>query len=146
SDFCDDALRAMAAVGDDPSVLYGHSLGGWVALAVAAQHPERVRAVVVGDSALFPREIDPDFAVSYLANLPLALRSLAKSLNQLDQDVLAHLRDGRLTAAFDPETVLPRVTCPVLLLQGNPERGALMRDSDVEGGLRLLPDARHVRF
>ncbi len=145
-DFCEDALRVIALADGGPPILYGHSLGGWVALAVAARHPDRVRAVVVGDSALFPREIDPEFAVSYLANLPLALRSLAKSLKQLDQDVLAHLRDGRLTAGFDPEVVLPAVTCPVLLLQGNPERGALMRDSDVEGALRLLPDARHVKL
>jgi pimeloyl-ACP methyl ester carboxylesterase len=145
-DFCDDALRVLDLAGEAPPVVYGHSLGGWVALSLAVNHPERVKAVVVGDSALYPREMDPDFAVSYLADLPLALRSLAKSLKQLDQDVLTHLRDGRLTAGFDPEVVLPQVACPVLLLQGDPGRGALMGDEEVEKALDLLPDGRHARF
>jgi len=34
-----------AIIGDTPSIVIGHSLGGVLALAVAARHPERVRAV-----------------------------------------------------------------------------------------------------
>jgi pimeloyl-ACP methyl ester carboxylesterase len=145
-DFCADAVALLERRVGAPAVIYGHSLGGWVAMAVAAAHPELVRAIVVADSAIFPRELDPDFAVSYLADLPLALRSLAKSLNQLDPEVLEHLRDGRLTDAFDPEATLRAIACPVLLLQGNTERGALMRDEDVQRARALLGDARHVRF
>jgi pimeloyl-ACP methyl ester carboxylesterase len=36
----------------EPAAIFGHSLGGMVALLVAAQCPECVRAVVVGDSPL----------------------------------------------------------------------------------------------
>jgi pimeloyl-ACP methyl ester carboxylesterase len=146
ADFARDARRVVEEVVGPPALVYGHSLGGWVALALAAEHPDLVRAVLVGDTAIFPRDLDPEFAVSYLADLPIALRSLAKSLQQLDPDVLEHLRDGRLTDDFHPEEVLPRVTCPVLLLQGDPACGGLMRDSDVSRALELLPSARHERF
>lgn len=36
----------------EPAVVFGHSLGGIVAMRVAADLPERVRAIIVGDSVL----------------------------------------------------------------------------------------------
>jgi pimeloyl-ACP methyl ester carboxylesterase len=146
AEFRADAVRVITAATEPPLVVYGHSLGGWVGLTVAAEHPELVRALVVADSAIYPEHLDPDLAVSYLADLPIALRSLAKSLNQLDPDVMAHFRDGRLTGDYRPDDLLPRVACPTLLLQGDPARDALMSDADVERALALLPDGRHVRF
>jgi pimeloyl-ACP methyl ester carboxylesterase len=145
ADYCADALALLREAGS-PAIVYGHSLGGWVALALAATHPEDVRAVVVAESAIFPGNIDPEMAVSYLAELPLALRSLAKSLSQLDPEVMTFFRDGRLTEDYDPAALLPRVTCPVLLLQGDQERDGLMTDDDVRRSTALLPDARHVFF
>ncbi|MFC5826898.1 alpha/beta fold hydrolase [Nonomuraea insulae] len=144
-DYCDDALALLRRT-RTPSIVYGHSLGGWVALSLAAEHPDLVRAVIVADSAVFPEHIDPDLAVSYLSDLPLALRSVAKSLRQLDPDVMAHFRDGRLTENYRPTTLLPRVTCPALLIQGDPGRGALMTDADVRQAMVLLPRGRHVKF
>lgn len=144
--FCSDAVRLITAATDPPVALYGHSLGGWVALTVAAEHPELVRALVVADSAIYPEDLDPDLAVSYLADLPLALRSLAKSLNQLDPDVMAHFRGGRLTEGYRPDELLPKISCPTLLLQGDPAREAIMSDRDVSRALALLPDGRHVHF
>ena len=49
-------------------------------------------------------------------------------------------------AGWDPERILPRITCPVLLLQGNPELDALLSDSDLALAKRLLPRAQHVSF
>lgn len=145
ADYCADALALLRQAGP-PAIIYGHSLGGWVALALAAAHPADVRAVIVAESAIFPEDIDPDLAVSYLADLPLALRSLAKSLKQLDPEVMAFFRDGRLTEDYDPAVLLPRVACPTLLLQGDQERDGLMTDSDVRRAIPLLPEAQHVFF
>ena len=144
-DYVADA-RALLRQAGPPAIVYGHSLGGWVALSLAAACPEDIQGVVVAESAIFPENIDPDLAISYLADLPLALRSLAKSLKQLDPEVMVHFRDGRLTGDYHPETLLPRVACPTLLLQGDPERDSLMTDADVRSALSLLPDASHVRF
>jgi pimeloyl-ACP methyl ester carboxylesterase len=144
-DYAADALALLRRV-PTPVIIYGHSLGGWVALSLAASCPAEVSGIIVADSAVFPEHISPDLAVSYLADLPMALRSLAKSLNQLDPEVMEHFRDGRLTAHYDPESLLPRVGCPTLLLQGDAERDALMTDEDVRRALELLPDGAHRRF
>jgi pimeloyl-ACP methyl ester carboxylesterase len=145
-DYVRDTLAFLRAKVTPPAVLYGHSLGGWVGEVIAAEHPELVRALIIGDSALWTESLDPDMSISYLTDLPIALRSLAKSLTQLDPDALAAFRDGRLVADYDPDRLLPKITCPVLLLQGNPAHGSLMTDADAARALAILPDARHRRF
>src|SRR5262249_13855683 len=51
-DYAGDIVALLRERVREPAVLFGHSLGGIVALMVAAQIPEHVRAVVVGDSPL----------------------------------------------------------------------------------------------
>jgi pimeloyl-ACP methyl ester carboxylesterase len=51
-DYTDDIIALLDQRVAEPAGLFGHSLGGIVALMVAAQRPDRVRAVVVGDSPL----------------------------------------------------------------------------------------------
>ena len=64
---------ALLAAGGPPVVLVGHSLGGLVCAAEAIAHPERVRALVLVETALRPqisaadrpalmRELDGDYA------------------------------------------------------------------------------------
>jgi pimeloyl-ACP methyl ester carboxylesterase len=145
-DYRDDVVAFIQHHFREPAVLYGHSLGGWIALTIAAEAPSLVRALIVGDTAIYPEHLDPNAGISYLADMPLALRSLSQSLNQIDPDVLTMFRDGRLVADYDPDATLARVTCPLLLLQGNPARGALMSDEDVRRARAHLPQAGHVAF
>ena len=51
-DYTDDTIAFLRGRVCEPAYLFGHSLGGIVALMVAAQYPEGIRAVVVGDSPL----------------------------------------------------------------------------------------------
>lgn len=146
ADFAGDAGTFIEHLVTPPVVLYGHSLGGWVALELAARRPELVRAVIVGDTALYTEHLDPDLAISYLSDLPIAMRSLAKSLAQLDPDVMRAFRAGELTKDYAPERVLSRIDCPVLLLQADPQLGGLMSDSDVARGLALLRHGSHACF
>lgn len=55
-DYVNDADAFLRDVVGAPAVLMGHSLGGWVALNLAAKHPESVRAVVIADSPLSVEE------------------------------------------------------------------------------------------
>lgn len=49
ADYLADAMEILPRLGDRPAVLYGHSLGALVVALLAAQLPERVRAVVLED-------------------------------------------------------------------------------------------------
>lgn len=72
----------------------------------------------------------------------------AISLCQLDPDMLAAVLAGPQTMlnGYDPDALLPAITCPVLLLQADERQGAALRDEEVALGLRLLPRAVHVRL
>ena len=70
----------------------------------------------------------------------------AACVKQVDPDAFAMTLDGSSLQDWDGETLLGQVRCPTLLLQGNPELGALMSDADVVRALKLLPAAVHVRF
>ncbi len=52
ADFADDTCAVLTARVTEPAVLFGHSLGGGVTLMAAAQCPDRVAAVIVGDAPL----------------------------------------------------------------------------------------------
>lgn len=96
-----DLANALDALGIGPAVVVGHSWGGSVALAFAAEHPERVRAVVAIDGGFMlppsePRHIVRDrLAPPGLALQPEELTALLKT---------AHV--GRWTSAL-AEAVLP---------------------------------------
>jgi pimeloyl-ACP methyl ester carboxylesterase len=79
-------------------------------------------------------------------NSDAALLAWARTAIRTDPEALRMALDRSSHAAWDPERVLPRVQCPVLLLQGNPELDALLSDSDVALAMKLLPRAQHVRF
>lgn len=77
--FADDVAWTCARLGVERPVVVGHSLGGLVALELAAAHPERVRAVVLVDSVLVPGGDRAGFVERLVATLrtpegPRALR------------------------------------------------------------------------
>lgn len=78
-----------------------------------------------------------------------ALREWAKSITQLDPDILELHAQGRkdeFWGGFDVDSMLPKIVCPVLLLQGDSEHGGLMRDDDAEHGMSILREAYHVKI
>lgn len=79
-------------------------------------------------------------------NTEQVLREWARSAMLTDPETLAMTLDGSSFAGWDPAQVLPRISCPTLLLQGNPELDALLTDDDVSLALKLLPNAQHVKF
>ena len=79
-------------------------------------------------------------------NSDAVLLAWAQTAIRTDPEALQMTLDRTSHAAWDPERILPRIQCPVLLLQGNPELDALLSDSDAALAKRLLPRAEHVKF
>jgi pimeloyl-ACP methyl ester carboxylesterase len=79
-------------------------------------------------------------------NPELVLMEWARSAMLTDPEPLAMTLDGSSFAGWDPAQILPKISCPTLLLQGNPELDALLTDDDVKLALKLLPNAKHVKF
>lgn len=56
ADYANDVLSLMDSIGIEQAIFVGHSFGGRVAMELAAKHADRVRAIVLVDSAgLKPR-------------------------------------------------------------------------------------------
>jgi len=175
------------------AILFGHSLGGWIALLVAAEMTEQVQALILGDPPLCMERwvafegsvgsielyhalrslassgLSVSEIASALRDLPVRvsgqdiplrygdlpgmdaahLRGWAKTLSQVDPDVAQYHAEGRMKEyvhEVDLDAALRRITCPVLLLQGDPSQGGVISDSDAKNALALLPDGLHVKL
>jgi pimeloyl-ACP methyl ester carboxylesterase len=79
-------------------------------------------------------------------NTEPVLLEWARSAKLTDPETLSMMLDGSSFAGWDPAQLLPKISCPTLLVQGNPELDALLTDDDVKFALQLLPNAKHVKF
>ena len=155
--------------------LFGHSLGGWVALLVAAQQREKIEALILGDPPLKldrfleienskerigmwrkMRELAgsgltvPELAAA-LADSPFSgeARSRAHTLSQVDPNVVLYHAEGRLdeyVENVDFEGALRELSCPVLVVQGDRSQGGVLSDEDVERVLALATDGVYARL
>jgi pimeloyl-ACP methyl ester carboxylesterase len=153
----------------EPLVLLGHSMGGAMAFGYAQEYPQRLRALIVGDASLdqaahIEKMTTPVMKRFYASTQKLAKKPLdelktlfsergtpleeAEDLSQLDPGILDYHAQGRLVEYFegihDPN--LDRIPCPILLIQGNPVKGALLSDGEVSKALAEYPHVSHVRI
>ncbi|MDB5388855.1 MAG: ydjP 2 [Planctomycetaceae bacterium] len=75
-----------------------------------------------------------------------ALRFTARSLADLDPEVLQSIISGHWMAGYDFNSILAKVQLPVLLLQADANYGAMLTDSDVNLLMQTLPDCTLARF
>jgi len=84
----DQTAALMDRLGIDQAVLVGHSAGGTVALLTALRHPDRVKAVVLVDAAVYsggtPGWLRPVLRTAQMRRLgPWMVRSLGKTGGRL---------------------------------------------------------------
>jgi len=75
-----------------------------------------------------------------------SLELSAEFLARVDPEVFTPLAAGRWLDGFEAAHLWPRVSCPVLLLQGDPAAGGAFTDADVSMATRALRTHRLVRF
>jgi pimeloyl-ACP methyl ester carboxylesterase len=157
----------------EPATLLGHSMGADSSLWIAAEAPDTVRAAVleeplyshngtrIKEFAVFPSLLAFQAAISTQGsarditseltrlrpNWPESLiREKAECLSILDPDVLSLIVEGHHTDGYDTEDLLPRISAPVLMIQGDPERGGLLNDSEAQRMQSLLRDCTFVKM
>ncbi|MBC8498860.1 alpha/beta hydrolase [Candidatus Bathyarchaeota archaeon] len=171
--YCEDAVAFIDEVIREPTVLFGHSLGGRMALTIAANHPVKTRAIILGDSSLSAPSPSNRMGRGFSSLLeilegspsvkeifqtlkkrageafePVSTLNRAKNLSMVDPEMYRSIVDNPDPRSrhshfhgFNPPEHLPKVRCPVLILQA--ERG-MLRAEDVGRALDILPEAYHV--
>lgn len=187
-DYVGDVACFLMEVVGEPAIVYGHSLGGEVGVMLAADYPQLLRGLIVGDAPLSTcnhateepahrgqNELWHRLTGQPVAEIAAALRAMpvlvpgeahlraaedvfgvdspwfelhALSLHLLDPNMLAAVLAGPeiMLAGYDPDLLLPAISCPVLLLQADPREGAALHHEDVAMGLKLIKHATHVRI
>ena len=149
--FADDVAWMCGELGVSSAVFAGHSMGGAIALAVAAAHPELCAALVMLDPAiLFPAELRPLITQLIAAfrtpEGPAVLQQFGSDrffTPTTDAALKARVLDGMAhtpmhvavsafedVGAFDGESELRSVRAPVLFVEADPqiERVARLRE------------------
>jgi pimeloyl-ACP methyl ester carboxylesterase len=172
-DYAEDA-RLLLETLEIPSVhLFGHSMGGRNGLILAAQHPERIRSLIVGDIGPDENLADIEATRNFFENLPESFarpeearahwrqrkpgypeQHLNLLMRNLEPGPDGPLRWRYSTAACIAAVTaarsrswwefLERVQCPVLLLH---VEGSTELSTAVAGRMRqALPTARYAQI
>jgi pimeloyl-ACP methyl ester carboxylesterase len=143
------------ATGAESVHLVGHSMGGHLALHIAARHPERVRRLALVDAAGIPRPLTPRHALRFAWEvapprrwgdprfLPvIAADAWTAGAITVMRGLLHVLRD-------DVRPLLPAITAPTLIVWGERdsviplEHGRLLREGIAGARLLVLKGAYH---
>jgi len=170
--WADDVANLIGKLGDRPVFLIGHSLGGWVTAAVAAQHPELVsRAVLVepysGTNsevhkqernrrqehreqraelirlAVTPDDLLPAVREQYADASEDSVGRIARMWFDLDPV----LESGITSPAGETETfdeIFNAIQCPTLLIRGAVDKGGILSDGEADRVAGLIPDSRSL--
>jgi pimeloyl-ACP methyl ester carboxylesterase len=161
-DFAGDITEFLDGL-NAPAVLVGHSLGGVIAIMVAAQRRDKVRALIIEDVPLtldrykhivessremfglwlnLKRSAQSELQLSltladayrsYPGVTSAWLTFFAGCLWRLDPTFFGALLDdfGTFSEGYDSEEILTNIHCPVLVLRGEANLGAVMTDEEL---------------
>jgi 3-oxoadipate enol-lactonase len=128
----DDVLGLIDQLGSDRYDLIGHSMGATIAWLVAQRRSERIRRLIVEDSAPPRVSRGIDIGPRPVADPPYDWDALAALVGQLN--------------APDPRwwEGIPLVTAPTLVIAGGPT--SHVPQQDLAEAARLVPDGRLVEI
>ena len=170
--FADDVIAVLDHAGVQRADFYGTSMGGRVAQLIAANHPDRVRRLILGcTSPGGPHSVERDATVRRALGNPdreAANNALLKMMygpdwlrthpgpytTLGDPGMPTHAQRGHLIASnqHDAWDLLPRITAPTLILHGsddvmNPAANApLLAQRIPNSRVHIFPGARHAYF
>jgi len=156
-DYIPDTTAFIQQVIGKPAILLGLSLGGIIAPGVAAQIPELMRAVILLDPGFFLRDTTvKNFGWPYdyflsVRDILLGSRSVeeviaalgwemdeteiqdfSEQIHSVDLDSVTVFLNDQFMDGFNLKQAVQKITCPTLLLYGEIEKGAVVRESEVD--------------
>ena len=157
-----DIVGLLDYLGIEKVTVLGHSMGGAVALELAINHPDRVRAIIPASASVRADGLHPDlndpskFETSPIMPTPQDFTDFAEAYQRLSphperfEEFLAYL--GSMDQDFEGWTdeQLARIQCPVLIVQGDSDfttvgHAAFMLDRIPGSALAVLPDTTHMQ-
>ena len=160
----DDAWRVVQRLGLERPAVMGHSMGGGVALTLAATHAEAIDRLLLVDPAIWldvqrtgrPRPLAEERRATLKQRQALGRRMLSEQLrasrptwdaedvaNTIESTLLASpyaYTDERRGEPGDYEAQLRALRCPTLVVRGEPERGAIISDDAARRIRELVPN------
>jgi pimeloyl-ACP methyl ester carboxylesterase len=161
-DHARDIRFVMAEVCKEPTIVWGHSMGGGNVVAMTADATKNLKGLVLEDPAVFGKIrpartgngpvmnifeahlelIDEGLSTDDMATRIQELspsqpeyfaRWKAECLLQMDSEILRNLIAGTTRGFDDPAAMLANISVPTLLLQADPDAGGILPDDYLAG-------------
>ncbi|MBA2596419.1 MAG: alpha/beta hydrolase [Chloroflexia bacterium] len=169
----DDLAGAIAALGLERPAVLGHSMGAATALVLAGAHPEAPGAILLEDPPAWwtgvadatahqerRREMRERAAAYQRRSRAELIADKDAEQSGWSADELGPWADAKLqfspnvlsvyesenAAEVDWTAILPRITCPVLLIMSDPERGGIVTDETAAALRELIPQLEVVHI
>ncbi|HEX3151666.1 MAG TPA: alpha/beta hydrolase [Gemmataceae bacterium] len=75
-----------------------------------------------------------------------ALRFIARCLADVDGDVFTPILEGGWLNGYDEQAIWRGITCPALLLRGDPQAGGMLPSADANAMRTLMSDTTRIDF
>ncbi len=150
-----DAAALLREIRVERTDVYGYSMGGTVALALAARHPGLVRKLIVHGSTYNKEGWEPE-GLKQFAALPadFAPKPLKDPYDKVAPDpkrwpvLVAKLKEMEMSFEGLPDGDLKAITAPTLIIMGDreglrPEQAVAMYRLIPKAQLAILPGADH---
>ena len=162
-DHAEDLAGVIAALGLQRPILLGHSMGAVTVMVLAGRHPEIPRAVVLEDPpAWWAKSSPPPYASSWRTQTQAWIEELHRhTLEEIvaferaeepgwAEEELVPWADSKLhlhpnvfhqnsRIGVDWPAVLGKITCPVLLITADPERGSIVTGEEAASLRAMVP-------
>jgi pimeloyl-ACP methyl ester carboxylesterase len=171
----EDTTKFITECIGNPANVFGYSLGGWVAMWCANLIPEHVRSIIIFDSPVDLHRLIEGFSSeearkALVRNRELCGRPVEEVFKELRNELSWKERTLRVFAesyslcdprwfdpwigddsmeyfdGFDVDECLEGVSCPALLIQADPEKGAEVSHEDVMRVKSINPAITYIQI